>query len=279
MTSVSKTNEEKRLIYKTVGEREIELLFYPPYTAVYDRAPLLFLIPGGGWCMSVARSMYDSARSLAERLRENGFAAVAVSYRNHRDDGVMMPAIVDDVFDAASYMALHADALGIDPQRMYTCGHSAGGHLSLLLAYAPCDFGENRVYNAPFAVRGCVPISPPTVMSHTPEELARYRFGRGVSHLFKGYQDAFARYSPLWWAQNGYGVPTMTAAGDRDELVSATNSEDLCRALAAHGIRNELLITHGGGHSLEPIDCEAVDLSLSDVLLQMTDFVLDENRK
>ena len=31
--------------------------------------------------------------------------------------------------------------------------------------------------------------------------------------------------------------------------------------------------------SLEPIDCEAVDLSLSDVLLQMTDFVLDENRK
>ena len=100
-----------------------------------------------------------------------------------------------------------------------------------------------------------------------------------MAHLFQGYTDALARYSPLWWAQNGQGVPTMTAAGDRDTLVSPANSEDLYKALTAHGVRCELLITHGGGHCLEPIDCDAVDLPLSDVLLQMADFVLEENAK
>lgn len=83
-----------------------------------------------------------------------------------------------------------------------------------------------------------------------------------------------ARYSPLWWAQNGHGVPTMTAAGDRDSLVSAVNSEDLCEALQAHGKRCEVLISHGGGHCLEPIECEAVSLTLDEVLAQMADFVL-----
>ncbi len=277
MVTIPKNNAEQRLIYKTVGEREIELLFYPPHKAVYDRAPVLFLIPGGGWSMSVAESMYGMARPLAETLRENGFAAAAVSYRNHRDDGVMMPAIADDVFDAASYLAQHAATLGIDPHRMVTCGHSAGGHLSLMLAYAPCDFGAQRVYNAPFTVCGSVPISPPVSMGATPQELERYRFSRGLGHLFQGCEGELARYSPLWWAQNGHGVPTMTAAGDRDSLVSAVNSEDLCEALQAHGIRGEVLISHGGGHCLEPIECEAVSLSLAEVLAQMADFVLEEN--
>lgn len=277
MVTIPKDNREQRLIYKTVGEREIELLFYPPHKAVYDRAPVLFLIPGGGWSMSVAESMYGMARSLAETLRENGFVAVAVSYRNHRDDGVMMPAIADDIFDAASYLAQHAETLGIDPHRLFTCGHSAGGHLSLLLAYAPCDFGAQRVYDTPFTVCGSVPISPPTNMSATPTELERYHIG--VAHLFAGCEESMPRYSPLWWAENGHGVPTVTAAGDRDTLVPPANSADLCRALERNGIRARLLISHGGGHCLEPIECEAVSLPLAEVLSQMATFVLEENER
>lgn len=278
MVRIPKDKKEQRLIYKNVGEREIELLFYPPHKAVYDRAPVLFLIPGGGWCMSVAESMYGMARSLAETLRENGFAAVAVSYRNHRDDGVMMPAIADDIFDAAAYLAMHADVLGIDPHRLFTCGHSAGGHLALLLAYAPCDFGTARVYDAPFTVRGSVPISPPTNMSATPSELQRYSIG--VAHLFEGCDDAaFQRYSPLWWADGGHGVPTLTAAGDRDTLVPPANSEDLCAALTRHGIWCDLLLSHEGGHCLEPIDCTEVSLPLPHALAQMAAFILEENRR
>ncbi len=276
MVTIPMDNREQRLIFKTVGEREVELLFYPPTHTVYERAPLLFLIPGGGWCLSVAESMYGMARSLAETLREAGFAVASTSYRNHRDDGVMMPAIVTDVFDAASFLALHADALGIDPHRIYTGGHSAGGHLALMLAFAPCDFGENRVYHAPFTVRGSVPISPPTQMSRTEEELARYAIR--VAHLFQGCGDkAFRQYSPLWWAEQGYGVPTLTAAGDRDTLVSPANSEDLCAALASHGVPAALLLSHGGGHCLEPIETDTVSIPLSDALLRMAAFVKELN--
>lgn len=275
MVSVPKNNAQQTLIYKTVGERDIELLFYPPTKAVYDRAPLLVLIPGGGWRLSVAESMYGMARSLAENLRAAGFAVAAISYRNNKDDGVMMPAIVTDVFDAASYLAAHAAVLEIDPQRMYTGGHSAGGHLALMLAYAPCDFGEERVYHTPFAVRGTVPISPPVSMGATPQELERYRFGRSLAQLFIGCEEEMLCYSPLWWVQNGHGVPTMTAAGDRDALVASANSEDLCQKLKEHGIRSELLISHGGGHCLEPIECDEVSLPLTQVLSQMAAFVLE----
>lgn len=276
MVTVPQNNVQQTLIYKTVGKREVELLFYPPTNTVYEKAPLLVLIPGGGWSMSVAESMYRMARPLAESLRAAGFAAAALSYRNHRDDGVMMSAIADDVFDAAAFLALHADTLGIDPRRMYTCGHSAGGHLALLLAFAPCDFGQERVYQTPFAVRGCVPLSPPTVMSHTKADIARY--GLDMHFLFKNAgEEFFSHYSPLWWAQNGCGVPTLTAAGDRDKLVPAVHSEDLCRALAAHSIPARLLLSTGGGHCLEPIDTDAASLTLAEALAQMTDFILNEN--
>ena len=276
MITIPTDNREQRLIFKTVGEREVELLFYPPTHTVYEQAPLLFLIPGGGWCLSVAESMYGMARSLAETLREAGFAVASTSYRNHRDDGVMMPAIVTDVFDAASFLAQHADVLGIDPHRMYTGGHSAGGHLALMLAFAPCDFGEERTYHTPFTVRGCVPISPPTRLLRTKEELPRY--AEGVAHLFQGCSDdAFAQYSPLCWAQNGHGVPTLAAVGDRDTLVVPAHSEDLCDALNAHHIAATLLVSHGGGHCLEPIETDAVSIPLSDALLQMAAFVKDLN--
>ena len=276
MITIPQTNAAQRLIFKTVGERAVELLFYPPTNVLYDRAPLLFLIPGGGWCMSVAESMYGMARTLAEKLQEAGFAVAATSYRNHRDDGVMMPAIVSDVLDAASFLAQHADVLNIDPQRIYTCGHSAGGHLALLTAFIPCDFGTERVYHTPFTVRGSAPISPVAAMPCTDEERARYLFK--VDHLFQGCDDtAMAQYSPLWWAQNGHGVPTLAAAGDRDTLVPAVQSADLCAALTAHNIPATLLLSHGGGHCLEPIETDAVSLSLHDVLLQMAAFIKELN--
>jgi len=46
------------------------------------------------------------------------------------------------------------------------------------------------------------------------------------------------------------------------------------KIINTHGIRGEVLISHGGGHCLEPIECEAVSLSLAEVLAQMADFVL-----
>lgn len=53
------------------------------------------------------------------------------------------PAQLDDVQAALRWLATHAQAYGIDPERMAVTGESAGWHLSLMVAVLPQD-EQNR---------------------------------------------------------------------------------------------------------------------------------------
>lgn len=263
----------KEIIYKTVGERAIELLFYPPTEQTYTKAPLFLLIPGGGWNSSVAASMYGMERSAAEALRAAGFAVAAISYRNHREDGVNMPAIVADVFDSAAYLAAHGEELGIDPTRFYTSGHSAGGHLALLLAYAPRNlYGEERT---PFTVRATAPLSPPTWL---PKEVYQPYLQFSIDGLFEGCtEEDYRLCSPETWVESA--VPTLTAVGDKDDLVFPANGQRLHDKLLAAGVRSEFVVAQNGGHAFEPIGADTATPHFEDIQRQIVEFILDENAR
>ena len=262
-----------KYIYKTVGDREIELLFYPPEKKGATPSPLLILIPGGGWNLSDAASMYGMARAAAEELRAAGWAAAALSYRNHRQDGVNMRQMVADILDGAGWLAAHAGELGIDPGRFYTCGHSAGGHLALVLAYASRDLlAEERVNPAPFTVRAAAPLSPP-VMLRAGESRPWLAFP--VDDLFVGCQGDYAAFSPLDMVKAGAGVPTLTAVGERDSLVFPLNGQELTAALIQKGIPAELLVSRRGGHSFEPVDAPDSSPVLAGILPRIARFFLE----
>jgi acetyl esterase/lipase len=60
---------------------------------------------------------------------------IDIAYRLYPE--VQIPEMLHDVQRAIAFTRLNAARLGIDPQRIVLGGASAGGHLSLLAAYAP----------------------------------------------------------------------------------------------------------------------------------------------
>ena len=100
-----KDNNEQALIYKSVKNKDIALTFLPPLNAIYEYAPVYFIIPGGGWHNETRESMLDFSTSSVLQLRKNGFAAAAIDYRVSKEVGIGIEEIISDCFDAARYIS------------------------------------------------------------------------------------------------------------------------------------------------------------------------------
>ena len=145
--------KEQNLVYKAAEGRALWLRFLPPVNRVHEKAPLYFIVPGGGWAESVKENMIAFSRPSVDALRAEGWAVASVEYRLWKRDGASMADILSDVYDAARYLAAHAEVLGIDARRVLYSGHSAGGQLCLMLA----------LREKSLTAIGCAPLSPPTV--------------------------------------------------------------------------------------------------------------------
>ena len=241
------------LIYKVAGEQGIALTFLPPLTVCYEKAPVYFLISGGGWYMENRESMLNFFPLTVKQLRERGFAVVSVDYRvTEMGPHITVEEEISDVMDAARYLARYADVLKIDPQHIVVSGHSAGGHLTLMMAWAPHDlFRRDSVLTEDFTVVGCVPLSP-AVAFHG-EVTAEPLINLDVSHIYAGhvYDDAVAhRCSPYDYI-TAESVPTLLVHGSHDDLLSPENARLAYAKGKRLGADFDLLMPQNGGHCYE----------------------------
>lgn len=95
------------------------------------RRPLAILLHGGCWLNRFDRHYFSH---LAEALRQRGWVVANVEYRRLGDAGGGWPGSMDDVQAAATAVLAGVKKWRVDPQRVVAVGHSAGGHLALLLA-------------------------------------------------------------------------------------------------------------------------------------------------
>jgi acetyl esterase len=108
---------------------EIPARLYTP-EGLADGSPLLVFYHGGGWVTGDLDSHDNLCRFLAV---EAGVRVLAVDYRLAPEHP--FPAGVDDAATAFSYAVEHAEALGIDPNRIALGGDSAGGNLAVVTAH------------------------------------------------------------------------------------------------------------------------------------------------
>jgi acetyl esterase/lipase len=111
--------------YAEPGGPRNELDLYLP-----DRAnfPVVVFVHGGAW-VSGDKAFYSH---IGNFFAKNGVGTVVINYR--LSPQVRLPAPAQDVARAFAWAHRHIAAYGGDPDRLFLCGHSAGGHLVSLLA-------------------------------------------------------------------------------------------------------------------------------------------------
>ncbi|MBR7142167.1 MAG: alpha/beta hydrolase [Clostridia bacterium] len=262
--AVAPTKKSGRFVYKTSGGMELAFHLNQPRKQVYEYAPLIVNILGGGWThYEVTNSHYDYLTK-ASTLSMEGFASMTVSYRGS-DHGEKMPDIVADVLDALGYIAQYNDLFKIDLQKVVTVGQSAGGHMGLLLALAPHDFlMKNCAYkNFSYNCIGSVAMVPPTMLykdaetnrqlfptwyEQAPGDLLGHLFGINVSVN----AEPFIQYSPITYV-SAHMPPVLIGGATDDTIVDPKQSILFHQAALDVGGNSTLLMLENADHAWQAV--------------------------
>ena len=121
---------EKDVIYGRVGGAA--LLADLAYPSDRESLPAIMYVHGGRWFMGVraGNALWEDLNVV--KWAERGFFAVSIDYRLLGSSPA--PAPYEDVQCAIRWLHANAGEYGIDPNRVYLIGDSAGGHLVSLAA-------------------------------------------------------------------------------------------------------------------------------------------------
>jgi len=188
--------------------------------------PALVIIHGGGW--SSGDKAVNVYRNMLVEYALKGYVTISVNYR-------MLPQYtfnncIEDVKCAVRWLRAHAEELRVDPDRIGSYGHSAGGHLSLMLAVSSANKdlegdGPWQEHSSKVACAGAG--SPPT------------EIGRPWGGLDE---------HPEWWPI-GYidadAAPMCMVQGLQDEIVLRDLTADFVAKKRAAGSDIEYLELEG----------------------------------
>lgn len=210
---------------------------YPHLPDGVDRAPVVVMVPGGGW-VSADPSGY---RGLADALAASGIVAVPVRIRA-AEDGVTYPVPVEDVLCALADGAATAREASIEPTSVVVLGHSSGAHLAALATLAP-DAVDARCEDPPVEADAFVGLAGPYDIRDF-SDIAEALLGSTPA------QDpgAWAAADPVLLADRRPDVPALLLHGDADALVPVSATRSMGEALLAGGHDTTVEIVPGADH-------------------------------
>lgn len=121
--------------------------------------PVLFFVHGGAWTQG-DKDYFGAYALFASAYVKKGIGVVVTNYR--LSPGVKHPEHVKDVARAFAWVHNNIAKHGGRPDRLFTCGHSAGAHLVSLLAGDESYLKAHELTAK--AIRGVIPISGPYVL-------------------------------------------------------------------------------------------------------------------
>lgn len=205
---------------------------YAPQEA--RQAATLFLVHGGGWRFGDKRADNVVTAKVAHWTAQ-GYIVISTNYRLLPDADPLVQA--RDVATAVASAQRDSARWGGDPDRFVLMGHSAGAHLSALLAAAPTFLAQAR------PVRGAVLLD--SAVLDTERFMAK-------PHP-KLYTDAFGNDPAYWRASSPYaqltapGVPLLAVCSAR-RLESCAQARTFVARANRLGRRAQVLeqdLSHG----------------------------------
>ncbi|HET6967701.1 MAG TPA: alpha/beta hydrolase [Ornithinibacter sp.] len=206
----------------TSHEYQPGLAAFPHLPSGVSEAPVVVMIPGGGWQTADPTGL----ESLAAALASQGIVAMPVVIRAAAD-GVVHPTPVEDVLCALADGAATATAAGIRPTRLVLLGHSSGAHLSSLATLDPTSV----------APRCEDPVVTPDALVGLAGPYDIRDFSDAAARLFADDADeaTWDAANPVLLADRRPEVPVLLLHGDADELVPTDFSAHFADALRDGG--------------------------------------------
>jgi len=206
-------------------------------------APVVVLIHGGYWRAAYTKRLMNA---MAEALASRGWAAWNIEYRRVGlfGGGGGWPATFSDVGAAVDYVRQVPD---LDPDRVVTCGHSAGGHLALWTAgrhrTAPGTPGTPPAVRplGAVALAGVVDLRRAAVLGLGGGAVTGFLGGTPEEHPERYSSGSPADLLPL-------GVPQVLIHGLSDTVVPPSMSEDYQRTAQTLGDDAVYVPIEGIGH-------------------------------
>lgn len=237
--------------YLTANNVELKLDIYSPRGLTAPNATVIYY-HGGGW---VGGSREGAVLNALPYL-EMGFTVVNVSYRLGRVSPA--PAAVEDCRCALLWVVRNAKQHNFDVSKIVLTGHSAGGHLSLIVGMLPASAGLDRQCpGVAGPTQGAPPVEPKVAAVVNwfgitdVGDLFEGPNAQGYAIAWMGSQldrmDIAKRVSPLTYVRPDL-PPIITIHGDADRVVPYTQATRLQAELNKAGVTNQLVTVPGGSH-------------------------------
>ena len=248
--------EKRDLVYAKRGDLELALdVAHPPVVEMPH--PMVLCIHGGGWRGGQRQHYHGLIRALAER----GYVAATATYR--LTQVASWPAQMNDVDDALRWFRAHASKFGGDPARIGVLGHSAGGHLSLMLG-TRSDREKRPGSNVQAVVNffGPPDMRAPQVWSEGAQKLVEHLAGgKYEGELAKTYWEL----SPVSHLSRG-DAPVLTFHGTQDPTVPYPQATMFHREMLRLSVPGRLVTVEGQGHGWRGEHLERTNAAMHEFL-------------
>lgn len=241
-TALAEVSIKADVVY---GHKDGMALVYDVLQPEQPNGAAIVYMVSGGWVSRWAEPE-NRVRQFRDML-DAGFTVIPVHHGS--SPRYFVPEAYADVSRAIRHIRLHADAHGIDPDRIGVTGGSAGGHLSLMLGLN-ADGGDPAATDPVLQTGNQVAT---VVAYYPPVDLRRMT---GPSDRFPALNfpnEQAAGISPLLHV-DPQDPPVLLIHGDADDLVDISHSQNMFAELQTKGIASDFITLPGAGHGFRGDD-------------------------
>ncbi len=246
-TTIDNLDAKLDVTYAKYGNRTLEMDIYRPRKA-WGALPAIVCIHGGGW----AKGNRIHHRNVSQALAERGFVTATISYRLSGE--APFPAAIEDCKAAVRFLRANAKTYGIDATKIGAIGHSAGGHLTALLATSggvqPLE-GNGGYADYSSAIQAAVPMGAQTdFLSQRTREISSAEERGQIWRQFLGGSledspNVYRLASPLVHLDKN-DPPCWFITGENDD--SSTQADKFRKQMGELGIPTNLSIIKDAPH-------------------------------
>ncbi len=215
---------------------------YLPANRSTMETDVIILVHGGSWTGGDKDDIFGIVELLQQTMP--GYAIANINYRLNIDPDALFVDHIADVESVVLDLANRNEEFGVS-QDMVMAGVSAGGHMTLLYAYA------NNT-NDYIKVAGNI-IGPTFFLDPSYTDGSNISFLATIAAITTATgvpvtdEEYYGRVSPLLSVTSN-SVPTIQFMGDQDPLIPITQGFLLEEALDNNNVSNEFIIYEGEGH-------------------------------